>query len=253
MNASDELHFLIVDDCRHFRDSFRRLLWVSNERFSKHIEEASDGPGALDALQTTDVDCVILDVHIPNGSGIEWLSRLREDAPQAAFIIVSGDGDQMTAVAAMKQGADDYLVKGTITPEALNRAVTKAVERVRMQATIAQQQDALIDAERQRVMLESLATVCHHIGQPITVINMCLDVMRAQETSPAMETMFASCAEAVETVNELLRELQAVREYRTEPYLTPRPDTAAADGPRLLCLSGDASAAAVHTRATHAA
>jgi len=230
-----------VDDDADYRESMRRLLWTVNETFPVRLLEASEGAQAKEILQREHVDCVLLDQRMPGGSGVDWISEFLKADSYLPVVMVTGQGDEGTAVSAMKQGAMDYLVKGSISVEALLCAVTNAVEKMALRRSIAKQREALLSAERQRVMIESLGAACHHLGQPMTVVTMCLDIMKRQQWGPNVQELVDKCEEAVESVNDILTKLQRVSVYRTEPYLpaaeggTPRSDE------RILCLS-DAAA-----------
>lgn len=95
-----------------------------------------------------------------------------------------------------------------------------ALQKTELQRTIAEQQRALLEAERQRVMIESLATACHHLGQPATVIMTCLALMRRENPSPDMAALITPCETAATAIEDILKRLNRVSEYRTVPYLT---------------------------------
>jgi hypothetical protein len=78
----------------------------------------------------------------------------------------------------------------------------------------------ILETLRQRVMIESLGAVCHHMCQPMTVITSCLDLIPRQTSGEAQSSMIEQCRTAVDEVNALLGKLQNVSFYRSEPYLT---------------------------------
>ncbi len=84
--------------------------------------------------------------------------------------------------------------------------------------TIEEQAKSLVEAEAQRVMIESLGAACHHIGQPATVINTYLSMMREREKQPEMQAMIEECQKASNDLRNVLERLQNVSLYRTEPY-----------------------------------
>jgi len=96
-----------------------------------------------------------------------------------------------------------------------------------MQRIIAQQNDDLVEAERTRVMIESLGAACHHIGQPATVLQMTLSLLREELTGNDHQSMLKSCEEAAEQIAEVLGRLRKLSDYRTVPYRPLQRD----DGP----------------------
>ena len=97
---------LAVDDEPSVREVFRLLL-------DDHVELllAADAATALDILRSRAVDLVLLDVLMPGEDGIQALERLREFNPTVKVVIVSAVDNARTAVAAMRLGAIDYVIK----------------------------------------------------------------------------------------------------------------------------------------------
>src|SRR5688500_3768054 len=78
------------------------------------LETVSSVREALDRLQRLDsepLDLVLTDVHLRDGDGLFLLNKIREDSLPLAVVIVTGVGDEETAVSALKTRADDYVVK----------------------------------------------------------------------------------------------------------------------------------------------
>ncbi|MDP6523751.1 MAG: hypothetical protein QGI24_05060 [Kiritimatiellia bacterium] len=90
----------------------------------------------------------------------------------------------------------------------------------RMQKTIEVQAEDLVDAERHRVMIESLGAACHHIGQPATVLRLYMDFLREDAISQEATDKLAKCEEALDSIAEVLSKLQRISQYRTVPYET---------------------------------
>lgn len=77
------------------------------------------------------LDCVLLDLGLPDALGLDGLERLRAAAPDAAIIVLTGHDDERRGVEALSRGAEDYLVKGTVDGPLLARAIRYAIERCR--------------------------------------------------------------------------------------------------------------------------
>ena len=229
-------NLLLVDDDAAYRDGLTNLLHSFEKEMNLAIREASTGAEAVDLLKSYDADCVLLDYMLPGGSGLEWLDRLTQGAVKRAVIMITGDGSEEVAVTAMKNGAVDYLVKGSITRESLFRTIRNALAHLEMQRTISLQQEELLQAERQRVMVESLGAACHHLGQPATVITTYLELMRRNESDPDKQAMIANCFEAAQAMAAILDRLRQVSEYRTEPYLAAGPGEQPRSDERILAI-----------------
>lgn len=81
------------------------------------------------ALEQGDYDVVLLDLTLPDSTGLETLSRLRPTVATAAVIVLTGLNDEAAAVQALREGAQDYLVKDRMNPEVLWRSIRYAIER----------------------------------------------------------------------------------------------------------------------------
>ncbi len=115
---------LMVDDEPNVRLVFRTAL----ESAGHELAAAEDGQEALDILQATRFDLVLLDLRMPRIGGMELLGRLRAANNDVPVIIITAHGSIPDAVAAMKLGAIDFLSK-PLTPDALRRAVAEVLDR----------------------------------------------------------------------------------------------------------------------------
>jgi len=145
-----------------------------------------------------------------------------------AEIRLSDDTDDVSAIAR-------YL--NTILVE-MRRKVELLEEQLRlsqeMQKTIKAQADELLEAERHRVMIESLGTAVHHIGQPATVLRLYMDSISRSHMSDETREKVEECRQAIESISDILSRLRNVSDYRTVPYRPLPPGTAPRDGDRIL-------------------
>jgi DNA-binding NtrC family response regulator len=115
---------LIVDDDPPSRRGLKLLL--SNAGYA--VEEAADGEEALERAGTFLPSVVVADLVMPKLDGLGLLKALRETLPWASVILLTAHASVETAVAAMKQGAYDYLTKPVDVPR-LKLLVEKALEQ----------------------------------------------------------------------------------------------------------------------------
>ncbi|MEV7085162.1 fused response regulator/phosphatase [Streptomyces sp. NPDC093085] len=96
--------------------------------------------------------CVLLDLHLPDVHGVDAVTRILRTAPDAAIVVLTGMAEGGTGLSAVATGAQDYLVKGRIDPEALSRAVRYALQRKQVeQATAALRANELMAQENARL------------------------------------------------------------------------------------------------------
>ncbi len=93
-----------------------------------HVERLST---ALQRLDKEHFDVILLDLSLSDERGLETLKRAREQKPEVPVIVLTGIDDEVLAVNAVREGAQDYLVKGQVDGNLLVRAMRYAVERKR--------------------------------------------------------------------------------------------------------------------------
>jgi signal transduction histidine kinase len=126
------LQVLLVEDnsgdARLLREMFGKERTGSFEL--THVLHLSE---ALRLLAKGGIDIVLLDLGLPDGHGLDTVRRARAVAPEVPLIVLTGMDDEALAAEAMKEGAQDYLIKGEIENRALPRALRHSIERHRMQ------------------------------------------------------------------------------------------------------------------------
>jgi PAS domain S-box-containing protein len=145
---------LIVDDSPEDRELYQLCL-LRDKDYYYSILEATLGQEGLELWQEHQPDVVLLDYRLPDLDGLEFLSKLHSPSAQIdlPIIVVTGQGSEAIAVQTMKAGAQDYLIKGQITPERLQLAVNSAIARVQIQKQLQLriEKDRLISQITQRI------------------------------------------------------------------------------------------------------
>ena len=118
-----QARILVIDDDESMRDSCRQAL----ARKASRVEVAEDGVSGLEILEKEAFDLVILDLKIPGLSGMEVLSRIKQEYPEVVVVVITGYATVESAVEAMRHGAYDFLPK-PFTPESLRAIVGRALD-----------------------------------------------------------------------------------------------------------------------------
>jgi two-component system CheB/CheR fusion protein len=106
-SVSDVRRVLLVED----DDDNRELLAASLRDKGYHVQTASTGTDALDALEQAELDIAIMDIGLPDMSGIEVAKRARRFAPALYLVALTGHGRQSDRDAIVDAGFDIHLVK----------------------------------------------------------------------------------------------------------------------------------------------
>lgn len=144
MQTRSKYRLLIVDDNPVDRMAYRQYLTFSQEHVYSFIE-ADIGADGLKIFQQEEPDCLLLDFNLPDMTGLEFLQKLEELFPSdpQPVVILTGEGNESIAVETMKRGAQDYLIKGQVGYETLQRAITNTIEKVELHRQLKLQQEEL--------------------------------------------------------------------------------------------------------------
>ncbi|HSG42139.1 MAG TPA: GAF domain-containing protein [Anaerolineales bacterium] len=119
-----------------------------------HAESYKDATELLS--EESNIDIVLSDLRLPDGSGLDLLKQIRELKLPPAVVLVTGQGDEQVAVAALKAGAADYIVKQTDYLNRLPIVITNAVAQHKLE----QEQAAKLEAEvRYQTLVEQTPAV----------------------------------------------------------------------------------------------
>lgn len=147
------LKILVVDDDEVDRIAVRRALKAAD--FQIELTEVSTCTAAIAVLQNQQFDCVFIDFRLPDGDGLSLVRATRRAHVQAPLVILTGQGDEQTAVQVMKAGASDYLLKDQVAAGNLSQIIRNVVRLHRAEIEAQQANRKLQESEeRFRLVLE---------------------------------------------------------------------------------------------------
>ncbi len=123
----DSLRVLVIDDERLHAEAVAESL----ERVGYECAVATSGSAGAKKIEQEDFDLVLTDLRMADLDGLAILRKVKQEAPEAEVIVITGHGDVRTAVEAIKQGAAQYLEKPVDMAE-LRAVVDKSAERLRL-------------------------------------------------------------------------------------------------------------------------
>ncbi len=140
MDEPDGGRLLLVEDQPADANVVKRLLVENRGDFGAReqayaveidaVEHVTCLADALERLSAGGIDVVLLDLGLPDSDGLETVAAVVEQRSTAPVIVLTGQKGM--GVDAIQQGAQDYLLKGQITPDVLVRTITYAIERARI-------------------------------------------------------------------------------------------------------------------------
>ena len=140
--APETLRILHVEDDPFIARLMREILTQAEHmRFS--VRTAATLASGLEELAAEPVDVLLLDLSLPDSRGLDTVVRVRAHSPTVPIVVLSGHDDERLALAALKLGAQDYLVKGQADARLVVRAIRYAMERKRADEELARERDLL--------------------------------------------------------------------------------------------------------------
>lgn len=127
-------------------------------------------PG-LQRLEAGGIDLVLLDLTLPDSTGLETFSTTRARFPDLAIIVLSGLDDEALAIKTVHEGAQDYLVKGQSDSRLLVRTMRYAIERKRAEEALAKERDllhTLLSSLPDRIYFKDLQSRFTRISRAVT-------------------------------------------------------------------------------------
>jgi len=168
-----------------------------------HLSRMSE---AMIHLGKGGVDVVLLDLGLPDAHGLETVRQAHAAAPSVPLIVLTGLDDEALAAEAMKEGAQDYLIKGQIENRALPRALRHAIERHRMQT-----ETDLIRTNQMQFKDEFLSHVSHELRSPLTAIYQFVTILQDRlagelnlEQHEYLEIILRNVKQLQSMINDLL-------------------------------------------------
>jgi len=123
----NEARLLVVDDEESLRITTAAIL----EREGYVVDTASSGDEAIALLEKLDYDLVLTDLHMEGGDGLSVLNQIRRQAPLTISVVLTGFASVESAIAALQEGAYDYLIK-PCDIDSMRHTIRRGVEHRRL-------------------------------------------------------------------------------------------------------------------------
>ncbi|MEJ5348092.1 MAG: hybrid sensor histidine kinase/response regulator [Desulfosoma sp.] len=195
----DAPKILVIDDEEIARVSCRRVL----AREGMQVSLASSGREGLEKLLCDPCDLVLVDLKMPEMDGVEVVRRIREFDPSIVTVLITGYATIESAVAAVKEGAYDYLPK-PFTPEELLIVVRRGLEKRRLDL-----ESRALREEKEAMERNFVTMVTHQLRSPLAAILQYFEVLLGGiggDLSEAQREMLSRAKERLESLMQLIND-----------------------------------------------
>src|SRR5687768_13044745 len=126
--AGKTVRILLVEDELNYAQALTEMLSASR---NFHITHAKSFKDAQACLEKESLEVALLDLTLPDSAGLKTLTDLNALSPNLPVVVITGIADESLALRAVREGAQDYLVKGQLDGRTLERSIRYALERRR--------------------------------------------------------------------------------------------------------------------------
>ena len=163
---TEKINILLIEDVLAEATLVEEML-VDDETASFEVIHASRLSSGLERLAVDDIDVILLDLYLPDSQGLETCAQMMDQAPALPIIVLSNLDDRALAVEAVRQGAQDYLVKDRLSSDLLTRAIKYAIERKQIEEALRRRTKELTNRNKE---LDAFAdTVAHDLKNPLSL------------------------------------------------------------------------------------
>lgn len=232
MPSDGETSILMISDDPNTVDHVKSQLKRASNGTCYYIETATDLTQGVARASDAAFDLILLDISAPGGLYAGVVEQLQAIAMARPLIILSEADNETEAMAAVRKGAQDFLIKQETPPGVLARAIKYAIYRKAAEhkltetiaalkaanEKIAEQQKSIIEEERLKVLLQMAGATSHELNQPITSLLGTIEVMRLE---PEVPKEWAEHVDRIEAAGRRIADI--VRKMRTIRSVSPTP------------------------------
>jgi len=215
-SGGDSTRVLLVED--NPADAKLAEVYLSDgNQFQAELTWCEDLAAGMEAVLGSEFDIILLDLTLPDSSGIDTFFKLYKEASKIPIVVLSGHEDEELAAEIVKHGGQDCLAKDMMTGPVIRRSVRHAIERKGIYEELRNMQMQLIQAEKMESVGRLAAGVAHEVKNPLARILMGIEYLAdgIEPDDPNVPKILASMEEAVQRADLIVRGLLDFSSDRT--------------------------------------
>jgi signal transduction histidine kinase len=218
---SANIHILLIEDNPGDVVLAKEYLGATKLKITQ-IGEAGSIAQAIEYIQNNKPDIILADLSLPDSMGIETFYVLKDNYPAIPVIILTGLSDENMGLDAVRNGAQDYLVKGNYDEQLIEKSIVYSIERAKNYKKITESE------ERNRSLIEELTKynkdlqqfsyiTSHNLRAPVANLIGLLDIYdKEQPTAPLNKTVIEGLETSTQQINNTLNDLIEVVTIRKD-------------------------------------
>lgn len=203
-------HVLYIDD----DDGLRRLVERRMTARGFRVTPAGDGREGLELAGADSFDLIAIDHYMPGQDGLATLEQLREVAPETPIVFVTGSDETKIAVAALKAGAYDYVVKSADDDffDLLHNSFMQALSQMRLHRAKTAAEQALQETNRRLEALVErqatlLAEVNHRVANSLQMVSAMVRMQASALDDPPARSALVAAQSRIHAIGQVHRRL----------------------------------------------
>lgn len=213
------IHVLLVEDNPGDARLIRRMLADAAEAGPESqpfaVTCVDTLAGGVRSIHADGSDVVLLDLSLPDSQGLNTLARMQAAAPAVPVVVLTGLADESAALAAVQNGAQDYLVKGHVDSYALSNSIRYARERKQLLEALREYSTNL---EERNAELDAFAhTVAHDLKNQVFTVAGNAELLLDRQAPPApeeQEEMLRDILRSAQKMSQVIQELLLLAQVR---------------------------------------
>ena len=203
---------LVDDEITYAKLAQQHLTKFMGKRFNILWRQAGDS--ALKELQKNkSIDIILMESSLPDMDGLEFARALREKNIETPIILLTTKKDYRLAIAAIKIGVEEYLIKDEVSETILPRTILNVLDKVSLKKQIADAERNRIFAERRtEAIRELIVAICHEFNNPLTAIKLTTNAIAKHKLPDPQKELVTEISQNIVTIEDKIRELQKLQE-----------------------------------------